>query len=142
AHRDALQLLGDAVVEVARQVVNRLLAQLLEAVEVVVAVGVELIDAQEAIDGRLVGEGETVPVDDGVALHEQAERLQVGEGRLLEEGASRRRLFGGAVDRHGERSRTLVCPPWVAGPPPAVNANGSESATATEAEGGDEEADG
>ena len=87
ARRHAVRdLLGDAVAEVARQVLDGLGAQLLEAVHVVGDGGIELVDAQEAIDLGDVGEREPVPVDDRAAAQKQAHRLDVAERRLFEAG--------------------------------------------------------
>ena len=79
-------VLGDAVAEVARQVLDGVGAQLLEAVHVVGVVGIELVAREEAVDLGGVGEGEAVPVDDRAAAQEQAHGLDVAERRLLEAG--------------------------------------------------------
>ena len=57
----------DAVAEVARQVLDGVGAQLLEAVHVVGESRVELVQDEEAVDLGGVGEGEAVPVDDRAA---------------------------------------------------------------------------
>jgi hypothetical protein len=56
-------LVGDRHRECARQVVHRIAADVLESTHLVVGLGIELVEAQEAIDLAVIGEGQSVPVD-------------------------------------------------------------------------------
>ena len=69
--------------EVALEVLDRRLAQLAQPAHVVLVAGIELVDAQEAVDLVAVGEVEPVPVDDRAAAQEVADRRQVGEREVL-----------------------------------------------------------
>ena len=65
-------LVGDRHRERAREVVDRVGADVLEPRHLVVGLGVELVEAQEPVDLGVVGERQPVPVDHRVAAQHQA----------------------------------------------------------------------
>ena len=84
ARRHAVRdLVGDLEAEVTLQVLDGRLAQLAQPAHVVLVVGIQLVDPQEAVDLVAVGEVQPMPVDDRAAAQEVPDRGQVAEREVL-----------------------------------------------------------
>ena len=92
------QILGDLVWnrhrERAREVVDRVAAQIFEPTDLVVRFGIELVQPQEPIDLGVIDEPELVPVDHRVAAQQQAHRLDVAARSAHPHSAGARRAAG------------------------------------------------